>query len=298
MIICNITQGISRLGAIALLAALAFTLTACAAPAPSETEAHTPTRHFESIGVTGRLIYANDFNAPEDLADWVVEGPGQITIENCQLKLGSIYATQTLAYLEQGGLQIDDHVADLMHKTVGPIRAQESYRGDKFQGAHFVCWNTFPTPADFILEVEFTNVSDHPLHMIMFSHLGLNNESVFDPTLKTRTGVSSHYTRGDLKGYRISYFNTEGPTANLRRSPDRKLLTTGPDTTDEHPTQTHHLQIIKQGATVTWTVNGQTTFSYTEQDPEQLLAGGYFALRLMNPAIGLYDNLRVYTLED
>ena len=296
MKICNITQGTSRLGAIVLSAATAFMVTACADS--TSNDPHATSRYFDSIDATGHLIYANDFEDPSDLDDWVIEGPGQISIEDGQLKIGSMFARQTLDFLNQGGTDVDTFVSNLMKHELGEARALESYRGDKFQGAHFVGWNTFPTPADFVLEVEFTNVSDHPLHMIMFSHLGLNDESVFDPTLQPRTGVSSRYSRGDLKGYRVSFFNPPGPTANLRRSPDRKLLTTGPDTTDENPTQTHHLQIIKRGPTVTWTVNGQTTFGYTEQDPAQLLAGGYFALRLMNPAIGLYDNLRIYALED
>jgi hypothetical protein len=74
MKICNITQGTSRLGTFVFSAATAFIVTACADS--TSNDPHAPTRHFTSIDTTGHLIYANDFEDPSDLDDWVIEGPG------------------------------------------------------------------------------------------------------------------------------------------------------------------------------------------------------------------------------
>ncbi|VGO18186.1 DUF1961 family protein [Pontiella sulfatireligans] len=90
-----------------------------------------------------------------------------------------------------------------MLKDVGKDRIKNSYMSGKFQNAHFVCWNKNPTPENYILECDFRSVSEYSLHMIMFSHLGLNGESVFDPSLKPRSGIAGQYTKGDMVGYRI-----------------------------------------------------------------------------------------------
>ncbi|MEM9159144.1 MAG: DUF1961 family protein [Verrucomicrobiota bacterium] len=241
-----------------------------------------------------KLIYSNDFEEEADLEHWVIEGPGSATIEEGRLRLQSNYAVETQDYLARGGNQVSEFVESLMIEDVGEDRIKDYYLRGSFRDAHFVFWNKFPTPENYVLECEFQSVSKYPLHMIMFSHLGLKGESVFDSSLKPRTGVSAQYTNSDLKGYRVSYFHPERETTNLRKSPEKEILATGPDATDQSPLDTHHLRIIKVGNRVVWQINGEESFSYVEEDPTKALEGGYFAFRLMNPAMGIYDNLRVY----
>ncbi|VGO18190.1 hypothetical protein SCARR_00241 [Pontiella sulfatireligans] len=58
----------------------------------------------------------------------------------------------------------------------------------------------------------------------------------------------------------------------------------------------HKLRITKIDNKVVWEIDGVESFAYVESDPEKVLKGGYFAIRLMNPAMGIYDNVRVYEI--
>ena len=185
-----------------------------------------------------------------------------------------------------------------MVDDIGQQAVEEmSYYNGKFQDAHFVCWNKKATPKDYIIETDFKAANNYSLHMIMFSHLGLNGKEVFDASLDPRTGIAGQYTQGDLQGYRISYFHPERTTSNLRSSSPNTLLKTGPDRTDEYPDRTHKLRIIKADNKVTFEVSGEKMWTYTENDDSKVLPGGNWAFRLMNPAMGLYDNIKIYALD-
>lgn len=69
------------------------------------------------------------------------------------------------------------------------------------------------------------------------------------------------------------------------------------DSTDVNPNDTYTLRVIKSGNEIIWEVNNVEVIKYIENDPAKILGGGYFALRLMNPAMGLYDNIKVYDLD-
>jgi hypothetical protein len=132
----------------------------------------------------------------------------------------------------------------------------------------------------------------------MFSHLGLNGEDVFSSKLKPRNGLAAQYTKSDMSGYRISFFAPNRTTTHLRKSPEKQLLAKGKDITIADKNATYRMRVIKYGNKVTWQVNDQTAFEYTEQNDEKVLGKGFFALRQMVPAIGLYDNIKVYEILD
>ena len=165
------------------------------------------------------LIYENNFDNAASLDDWLIEGPGNISIENGMLRIESNYAAVTQAFMEanpgSSDQEIRDHVEGLMVADLGQQFVNDnSYLNGSFKDAHFVCWNTkIQTPENYIIEMSFKSIADYRLHMIMFSHLGFNDEDVFDSGLKERYGISNQYTKSDLKGYRISYYH-----------PDRKPL--------------------------------------------------------------------------
>lgn len=250
-----------------------------------------------------KLIYSNTFDSIACLDDWQMEGPGVAIVENGKLILHSKYAPATIEYLNKKKPASDNGVAyyDFVEKLVEEDTLEDvnAYKvGGDFAGGHVVLWNKIKTPDNYILEFDFQNSSGYALHMIMFSHLGLNGESVFSPKLKPRNGLAAQYTKSDMSGYRISFFAPKRTTTHLRKSPERQLLAKGKDITIVNKNATYHMRVVKHGNKVAWQVNGQTAFVYTESDDEKILANGFYALRQMVPAIGLYDNIKVYEIID
>ncbi|TRX71884.1 DUF1961 family protein [Carboxylicivirga sp. M1479] len=248
-----------------------------------------------------KLLYTETFDSSETLGDWQMEGPGLADLVVGQLLLQSKYAKETAVFLSQIGMDANNGVGyyNFVEELVKNDHKQlvESYYLDgNFVGGHIVFWNKMPTPDNYILEFDFQNLSDYPLHMLMFSHMGLKGESVFSSELKPRNGLAAQYTKSDMSGYRISFFAPERGTTHLRKSPEKQVLMKGKDLTLQDIKATHHMRVVKYKNTVIWQINGEKAFEYVETDETKLLKGGYFAFRLMVPAIGLYDNIKVYEI--
>lgn len=250
-----------------------------------------------------KLIYSNDFSNKSSLHDWVMEGPGVVKLVDGKLVLHSKYSEETQAFLnkesgkEKNGTGYYNFVEKLVRKELG--KGVDAYKmNGNFVGGHIVYWNKTITPENYILECDFQSISDYSLHMLMFSHLGVNGESVFSPELKKRNGLAAQYTKSDMVGYRVSFFAPNRNTTNLRKSPGKELLIKGKDYSLDDKKSVHHLKVIKNKNTVTWKIDGKTAFVYTEKEPEKELGGGYFAIRLMVPAMGYYDNLKVYEIRE
>ena len=232
-----------------------------------------------------------------------MEGPGIAKVKRGKLLIYSKYSKATQKYLlknnipEDNGTGYYDFVGLKMRKDLGDAVAEYNYNGD-FAGGHIVFWNKNKTPDNYVLEFDFQSLSDYPLHMIMFDHLGTNGESVFDTKLKPRNGLAHQYTNSDLLGSRISFFAPDRKTTNLRKSPEKQILQTGPDFTLADKNAVHRLKMIKKNNVITWQIDGKTSFVYTESNPKNVLSGGYFAIRLMVPAMGFYDNIKVYEILD
>lgn len=248
-----------------------------------------------------RLWYSNTFDSEQSLEDWQMEGPGLASVENGQLLLKSKYADATIDYLQQhqkkedGGTAYYDFVESLV--AYDSSEKVEAYKmDDQFVGGHLVFWNNTQTPDNYILEFDFQSKSPYALHMIMFSHLGLNGERVFSNELKPRNGLAAQYTKSDMMGYRISYYAPNRHTTHLRKSPEKQLLIKGEDLSLKDLEAVHHMRLIKVNNKVIWEIDGQPTFEYLEKDEDKVLGGGYFAIRLMVPAIGLYDNFRLWEI--
>ena len=248
-----------------------------------------------------RLVYENSFNSPSALKDWVMEGPGIAKIKKGKLLIHSKYSKATQKYLIKNNIQEDngtgyyDFVALKMRKDFRDGITEYHHNGD-FAGGHIVFWNKHKTPANYVLEFDFQSLSDYPLHMIMFDHLGINGEGVFDAKLKPRNGLAHQYTNSDLQGSRISFFAPDRKTTNLRKSPEKQILTMGPDYTLGDKNTVHRLRMTKKNKVITWQIDEKVAFIYTEKNPKNVLSGGYFAIRLMVPAMGFYDNIKIYEI--
>jgi hypothetical protein len=129
--------------------------------------------------------------------------------------------------------------------------------------------------------------------MIMFSALGANGKGIFDNTFTPRYGLSSEIMAGKLNNYRLSFFEPDRKTANLRKAPGRKLLFEGEDVVSKDPGKMYQCEIKKIGGTISYLVDGKTIFNYYDSQP---LGGGYWGFRLMPCAIGEYDNIKIYEI--
>ncbi|MDO5980035.1 DUF1961 family protein [Flavivirga spongiicola] len=249
-----------------------------------------------------KLIYSCNFNAPSDLSNWVMEGPGIATIQDGKLLLHSKYYDVTSAYYTQNGGHFSglganfyEAVEPAMKKDLGS-EIEKYYVDGVFRGGHLVYWNKFKTPENYIIECEFQSLSENALHMLMFSCTGNQGQDVFDNALKKRFGVAAQYTKSDLHNYRISFFAPGRGTTNMRKCPGRILTIKGEDLTLKDLQGKHHLKIIKYKNTVEWYINNTLSFRY--QDTNKHLKGGQTAIRLMVPAKGLYDNYNIYEIID
>lgn len=248
------------------------------------------------------LVYECNFADESDLVDWVMEGPGVAKIQNGKLLLHSKYYNVAINHLEKtkhvfNGIEEDyyDTVEDAMTKDVGE-QIDNYYYDGAFRGGHIVFWNRFKTPENYIVECDFQSLSEHALHMIIFSAIGNSGQDVFAADLKQRYGVAAQYTQSDLHNYRISFFAPGRNTSNMRKSPGKRLTVKGSDYTLINKMGTHHLKIIKHRDCIEWYIDGKLSFRFNDDLEDGYLKGGHTAIRLMVPAKGLYDNYKIYEI--
>ena len=249
-----------------------------------------------------KLVYTCSFDDETALADWVMEGPGVAQIQDGKLLLHSKYYDIANDYLKKTGQifsGIDenyyDEVENAMSKDNG-VNIDDYYNYGAFSGGHFVFWNRFVTPENYIIECDFQSLSEHALHMIIFSATGNLGQDVFSSDLKKRYGVAAHYTQSDLHNYRISFFAPGRNTSNMRKSPGKRITIKGNDFTLINKMKPHHLKIIKYKDCIEWYIDGKLSFRYNDNLEDGYLKGGLTAIRLMVPAKGMYDNYRIYKI--
>ncbi len=249
------------------------------------------------------LVYSCNFETQSDLEDWVMEGPGVAEIQDGKLIIYPRYYDAVVDYLKRNnkvfdglGVNFYEAVEAAMRKDLGEEGVKKYYNNGEFSGGHIVYWNKFVTPNNYILECDFQSLSEHALHMVMFSVTGMEGEDVFADHLKKRNGVAAQYTQSDLYSYRISFFAPGRDTSNMRKTPGKRQTIKGPDYTIDDKTKVHHLKIVKYNNTIEWYINGKLSFHFKDDLEDGPLAGGQTALRLMVPAKGLYDNYKIYEI--
>ncbi|TNJ46030.1 DUF1961 family protein [Tamlana fucoidanivorans] len=247
-------------------------------------------------------IYACNFNESKDLEDWILEGPGKVKLKKDRLLIHSKYQKFIHKKWKKGRITINstnsNYYPVLRKKMISDLKinpSDYSYEGS-FSGGPVVLWNKTKTPENYEITFNFKSLSPHSLHMIIFSALGLNGESIFSSDLAKRNGTAPKYTKGDISNYRISYFAPIRKTANLRKSPGRKMLDSGIDFASQSPKELHRIRVQKWKNNIVFTINDKQVLNYS--DDEKALGAGYFGLRLMVPAIGTYDNFNLYELKN
>ena len=256
------------------------------------------------------LIYSNSFDSADDLKDWKMEGPGIAEIQDGKLLIHSKWMNALTDLQKEipinlnipGGQSYYQYLEKwVTEKEPQNLAKYKFKRTDqptaKFVGGHIQYWNTRVHPENFKITIQFQALNPYPLHMVSFCGNGTNGEDLFSPKLKSRYGLASQYMRGDISNYRISYWSGTRKTCNSRKAPGRILLA---DDTNELPKSALNkpvlLEIIRWKGRVQFKCDNAILTDWT--DTENPLKSGYFSLRLMATASGLYDDFNIYKLTE
>ncbi|MBC8870588.1 MAG: DUF1961 family protein [Planctomycetes bacterium] len=217
----------------------------------------------------GRLLYEAKLVDEQDVRDWVLEGPGEISFEDGWMKMRSTRPD-----------------------AKGPLNG------------HIVHWCPRDFPERFVAEWEIQLLEDMGLTIVFFAAKGENGEDIFDPNLPERDGTFVHYIRRSVKSYHISYYastpNYVGrPTSNLRKNNRFYLLSSGQVAIPAASKDIHHIRLIKDGAHIQLQCDGKVSIDFTDPGGERhgpVYGGGKIGHRQMQWTVGRYRNFRVWEL--
>src|SRR5690606_24498104 len=156
----------------------------------------------DRIGEGMSVLYRNPLNGPEDIADWVAEGP-------------------VAARRGEAGLLLSSGGGDDDHWT---LWCPEEF-GDRIR----ITWEFSPREEPGLAMLFFGATS------AVEGRLFDTGGGIFDPALKPRTGAYPQYHSSDIRTLHVSYFRRRWEderafhTANLRKSPGFHLVAQGAD---------------------------------------------------------------------
>ncbi|WP_163935083.1 DUF1961 family protein [Paraferrimonas sp. SM1919] len=247
-----------------------------------------------------QLLQHYDFATAEQINDWKVEGWGVAKIENQRLILQPEFQPQMIDLYQQGKFS-DNNLAKEYGQFLAELSAQKypkltpkMYQKGVFRGGHVNFWNTRVTPENYAIEFDFQSQSSQALHMLMFSALGSNGDSIFSEGFAQRYGLASELMYGDMQQYRISYFFPSRGSANMRKAPGRNLVAQGADLASLKGLAQQKMLVTKWQGQVHYFVDDKLVLSFEDKQP---LGEGHWGFRLMVLAKGAYDNIKVYQLE-
>ncbi len=213
------------------------------------------------------LIYENALTSDKGSAQWVMEGPGEVQ------------------YTPDGMLM-------------------ESSRPESRDG-HFVYWLDKKLPENFVAEWKVKVLSEYGLNIVFFSATGPGGGSIFDPSVAPRDGDFKQYHSGDIDCYHISYYadGEEHPgrsTANLRKNSGFYLVSNGPEGIPPESTDFHQVVLKKQGGKIQLAVDGKLSIDWQDDGESYgpVLGAGWFGLRQMRWTQALYQDLKIYALNE
>lgn len=214
------------------------------------------------------MLYSNALTGPEDVADWVAEGP---------LSVGG----------HGGALELSGSLDDAEF-------------GDH---AHWTFWCPVEFPDGVRISWEFLPLEEPGLAMLFFAARGHGGRDLFSPGLAPRTGYYPQYHSGDIDALHISYFRHKYAserafrTCNLRKSAGFELVAQGADPLPPagDAVDFYRLEVEKDGPRVAFSINGLPLLEW--QDPSgKVLGAGYLGFRHMAPLRAAYRNLVVEEL--
>ena len=222
--------------------------------------------------MTKELIYDNPLNCERALEGFVLEGSAVMTFP-------------------QGRLRLEN-------------RLDPSLK----QKANYVLWCPQEFPSDIAVEWDFWPVRQPGLAILFFAARGKNGEDLFDLSLQPRTGEYPLYHHGDINAFHISNIRRKEPaerafpTCTLRTSYGFYMAAQGGDPIPDvgEAVGPYHLEVIKRGTEVGFSVNGLEVLHYHDdwETFGPLLGGGKIGFRQLAPMIGEYANLKVFWINE
>ncbi|ATG50763.1 hypothetical protein CFK38_03915 [Brachybacterium vulturis] len=215
-------------------------------------------------------LYSSALSTPEDLADWIVEGPLVATFPSGRLRLES---------------------------------AADPAAG---QSAHFVAWLPVEHEGDVRVTWSFRPLREPGLAMIFWAARAHGGGSLHAPELPARTGQYAQYHSGAIDAYHLSYFRRRWPderslhTCNVRKSHGAHLVAQGADPLPAvlDADREYRMSLTWRGATVDFTIDDIPCVTWRDDGSVGGPArhGGAIGLRQMAPLIAEYSDLRVEAL--
>lgn len=210
----------------------------------------------------GKLMYENNFASAQNLADWIMEGPGKIEFVN---------------------------------------NTMEMYSPNE-EGHHvFWCPNDFPKDFIAEWDAKNFE-TDAGLCIIFFAAKGLKGQSIFDSSMpKRKTGVFTDYTKGAMNCYHISYYanakdDAHRETANLRKNKGFNLVLTGEKGISMESTIWNHMKLVKLNNQITMYADDRKIIDWTDDGVKYgaVLNDGKIGFRQMKWTHFAYKNFKVW----
>jgi hypothetical protein len=212
----------------------------------------------------GITIYTNDLSQAEQLQGWRMEGPGQTEFRD-----------------------------GWMHMFAPD------------QKWHHVLWCPADFPDNFIAEWVMQNQNPEAgLCIVFFATTGLQGEDIFDPSLPTRDGTFSQYTKEKIRGYHISYYannpkNPEREASHLRKNNMFEIVQQGPEGIFKNSTEIHHIRLIKNGPHIVMYVDDRKIIDWIDDGFSlgPVYGSGKIGFRQMQWSHFRYRNFEVWELK-
>jgi hypothetical protein len=212
-------------------------------------------------------LYRRALSAPEDIADWIVEGP-------------------MVASFPSGALRLES--------SADPAAGQ---------AANFVAWLPLEHEGDVRISWSFRPLREPGLAMVFWAARSRDGRSLHDPALPERTGEYEQYHSGALDAYHLSYYRRMWPaerslhTCNVRKSHGFHLVSQGADPLPGvlDADRSYRLELTWRSARLSFRIDGIRCLEWADDGTTggPARAGGAIGLRQMAPLIAEYSDLLV-----
>ncbi len=229
-----------------------------------------PATVLDADSLKKELLMTNPLSQPQDVANWIMEGPGDTSFRDGWMTLRS----------RKADAQTPDH-------------------------GHFVFWCPTQLPASFVAEWDVQILDHAGLLITFFAATGRSGSDLFAPDLEKRDGTFRQYTHGDVNAYHISYYSNPEhepgrTTSNMRKNPPSMMVAQGPAGSLPGSREIHRVQLIKKGSHIQMSVDGKVIIDWQDDDAERFgkpYGPGHLGFRQMQWTAARYRNLRVWACD-
>ncbi|KPK81083.1 MAG: hypothetical protein AMJ81_10915 [Phycisphaerae bacterium SM23_33] len=227
---------------------------------------------FEGEALGGEIIFAETFDRPLDMTQWVLEGPARLEVKDGRLRIHG-----------------DQHCVLWLRK--------------KLPRDFVAAWDIQPSQVDG-LTIVFLAAMGLPKAAGAGSDAAAEGRDLFDPTLAGRDGDFSQYTRGDIRCYHFSYYAGRRGSANMRKNPGFYLVGMGPELIGSKMAAgakgPFRVVVVRRGRRIECAVDDNRFLAFEDDGKTYGPAhgAGYFGLRQMGHSRAVaYDNLIIRKLK-